>query len=105
MCTYLENTYIPMRRQDYRPVIGPLREAALDIISRVIGRQPGHPRPHMSQLIERAVDDFIEAWKAREPSLNEEIESAQAALRAAKEAMPVRRGRAGRTRGPGQTGD
>ena len=94
-----------MKKQEYRPVIDPLTEAALDIISRAIGRQPGHPRPHMSQLIERAVDDFIEAWKAREPSLKEKIESVQSALRAAKDAMPKRRGRVGRIRGPGQAGD
>jgi len=90
-----------VKKQDYRPVIDPVREAALDIISRAIGRQPGHPRPHISQLIERAVDDLIETWKAEEPSLREEIENAQAALRAVKEAMPRRRGRRGRIREPG----
>ncbi len=92
---------MPIKKQEYRPVIDPLAEVALDIISRAIGRQPGHPRPHMSQLIVRAVDDFIEAWKTRELSVKEEIESAQSALRAAKEAMPRKRGRTGRIRGTG----
>ncbi len=82
-----------MEHQDYRPLIDPLTVVALEIIARAIRGQPGYPLPEISQLIHRAIDDFIDQWKARDPGLREEVESTLAALRPAKEAVTRKRGR------------
>ena len=82
-----------MEHQDYRPVIDPLTIVALEIIAKSIRRQPGHPRPEIFQLIDRAIEDFIDQWKARDSGLKEEIEGVLAALRPAKEAVARKRGR------------